>query len=633
VGRSAEARRTVELGVATEAVDANEQLLLEHPGLHNFWDGKKWVVSHERFQMAADAAGVTLPTPPAIETRDMFEVAHSYAAERLTECKAQGVSIVPDETPMVSFDLEGMLGDNLLQGLGIDIDNFRSSLDRSHSQSIGDTCTDNGCTFRIVRIDTPKDLTIDRDLAGETLKMQVLSTVRDASETVSDKVGQRIIASSLEWIGIEQPRFLDTRGIHAPIPAVRFSNLDFSKFPLQEIQDADPEQKKVWVFEDIQQGFAVVQDGAQRYVISENPTMALEARLARVDKEALTGDDPGIFHQRLERFLGAVSRNESAAIVLARAMDSDEAAMSPESRQYAIGASQLLRHPGTVFIKSSRSAGGELVLRCTKDASGAAVIESDSSEVGDILAQYTRKVSKAASQDSASDFLGKLFAEKAIQSVSRQGSVEAFLSTALGCMETPIVEEEIPVTRLKTKLGIEKAEFRMIIQDNNLVAHYAKSSLKDIAANISRGGQGRSSQQVVRGIFQQKLAGRMPQAEINEKAGKSLQKLESSAQTFAREFAKKLTESGSSRNTRDFAVDLCPVWDEKTQDLKFVLLEVQYVYGFSGLEQVSPAKAAQVRAFKDAEAKRIRRGVAVKFFGDRVKALLSQRPPNENGRD
>jgi hypothetical protein len=132
-----------------------------------------------------------------------------------------------------------------------------------------------------------------------------------------------------------------------------------------------------------------------------------------------------------------------------------------------------------------------------------------------------------------------------------------------------------------------------------LVAHYAKASLSDIAANISLGGRGRATKQVVRGIFQQQLAGVMPQEEINQRAGESLSKLTTMAETFAREFAKEVVKSGVTRSLNDFAVDICPVWDAEAQDLRYVLLEVQYGYAFEGLRHISPEKADEVQEFKD----------------------------------
>lgn len=206
-------------------------------------------------------------------------------------------------------------------------------------------------------------------------------------------------------------------------------------------------------------------------------------------------------------------------------------------------------------------------------------------------------------REQADDDLSKFNKNMARNSVSSHGSVECFLAKALERMDTPIVEGEIPVTRLETKLGSEKAEFRMIMQGRDslsLVAHYAKSSLHNIAANISLGGHARSSQQVVRGIFQQKLKSKVSQDEINRRAGESFSKLQHVAERFGQEFAEKLAHSNSPRRLVDFAVDISPVWDEQAQDLRFFLLEVQYGYAFQRLRSISPSKAQKVQEFKEA---------------------------------
>jgi hypothetical protein len=169
-------------------------------------------------------------------------------------------------------------------------------------------------------------------------------------------------------------------------------------------------------------------------------------------------------------------------------------------------------------------------------------------------------------------------------------------------MKTPIVEEQINATRVRMREGSLKAEFRMIFQGQEelkLVGHYAKASLSDVAANISLGGRGRSTEQVIRAIFQQELKGKVRQAEINQRAGTSFLKVQDVAQTFAREFAKELAKSQSQRRLVDFAIDLIPVWDVETQDLRVFLLEVQFGYRFKGLESISSEKARQVQSFRD----------------------------------
>ena len=189
-------------------------------------------------------------------------------------------------------------------------------------------------------------------------------------------------------------------------------------------------------------------------------------------------------------------------------------------------------------------------------------------------------------------------------------------------METPIIEEEIPVARYTTKLGVEKCEFRAIFQGLDtpeLVGSYAKASLKDIAANISIAGRGRHTVQVIRGIMQQRLEGKYDQTEINSRATKTLERFEQSVTQFATDFADKLS---TITPLKDFAVDVVPTWNTETDDIDFYLLEVQYAYGYEGLRAVAPGTAAQVTSFKEKKAE-LRKTFTVVDRINRLRSLVS----------
>lgn len=575
-------------------LDKNGELLLNVPGLHNFWDGKKWVVSHERFQTVADCANVVLPPPSPLKEADLFATVRSYQSHRLQKHKGASSSLVKDSACSTGEILE-MLGDQLLSRIGCNVDELYAG-----HEDYGNQLPSYGGPFEVqaVRIEAPRELNICRFAVGANLAQLAKSSTRDKERTLTDKVAQRTIASELAWTGLQQPCFLDAREISPPKLCVEFSQCDLSGFPLKTIREASPGARRIWVFEDTQQGFAVVHDGERRFVASSNPiVMRLVDRLGLAVPTGI-GESRANFDSKLQVLINLLQGMRSFCVVLACSEPTEKSS----DEQLAADALQILSHPNPIFIKSSRSAGGKLVLRSRKDSAGAPIIESDSSEVGEILSHYVRKANQAAQGLSATNVQTRCFAEAAAQSVKRRGSVQAFLKQALESMEAPIVEGEIPVTRYRTTIGEEKAEFRMIMQGDDelkLVAHYAKASVNDIAANISLGGRGRTTQQVVRGIFQQQLAGRVSQEDINRRAGESLRNLTDMAETFAREFAHRVGESRAARTLNDFAVDICPVWDAKAMDLRYVLLEVQYGYAFEGLKGVSPSKANVVQNFKD----------------------------------
>ena len=68
--------------------------------------------------------------------------------------------------------------------------------------------------------------------------------------------------------------------------------------------------------------------------------------------------------------------------------------------------------------------------------------------------------------------------------------------------EGDLVHEGI-LQEIELLLGLHDLEGR---EDVELVASYAKASLKDVAANISIAGKGRHTVQVIRGIMQQPIS-------------------------------------------------------------------------------------------------------------------------------
>jgi hypothetical protein len=579
------------------AEDKNKELLLKHPGLNHFWDGKKWVVSHERFRAVASAADITLAKPQQAGPQDLFATHGSYDITGVIEITEAKTSVVSE--PIVINEVVLILGNALVEALGGD----ESRIEGDNCVNTGPTvlpCFDCDVPVEVIRVDVPDEHTCEREFPGSELLAQVRAKERDAEAAKTDKVGQRNIASQITsempQLGIEQPRYLDARSLNPPPDVVRFSKIDLSAFPLEEIKAADPSQKRVWVFEDTYQGFAVVHDGEQRYVASFNPTIKQFAGMLGLTRSAYGGDQSVSFDMRLSALVRRLHENPAFSVSLL-----DYGSERPSSNDLKTAAQEILGHPTRVYLKSSRSSRGELVLRISRDENDLSVIESDSSEVGELLANYTKAVESLRLQ--RGDFEVPYLSELAKQVLQSSGSVEGFLARVLVHMETPILEEEIPVTRYKTKLGSEKAEFRMIMQGRDeptLVAHYAKASLNDIAGNISLQGWSRATAQVVRGIYQQKLKGILPQTEINDRAGRALETLTHSAETFAKEFVKRVRESGSKKDLADFAIDICPVWDDARGELRYVLLEVQYGYAFKGLVRVAPKKAQEVQQFRDA---------------------------------
>ena len=171
---------------------------------------------------------------------------------------------------------------------------------------------------------------------------------------------------------------------------------------------------------------------------------------------------------------------------------------------------------------------------------------------------------------------------------------KGILYELFGRLRNPIIEEEISY---ETFNG-HRAEFRLICQRDPKskafgIEGYTKVSNNGISANISLGGHGESIKDVLRGMYSQ----RMPT--ISEsKLSSIVNTAERDIMTRTKDFAEKVYSHYSSNSTlsgngveapRDFAVDLIPRWNDETRKIDYCFLEINYQYGFKGLEEVNPA--------------------------------------------
>lgn len=550
--------------------DPNRRLLSVCPDLSDFWDGSGWIVTADRLQRAAERAGVDVPEAAAAQAPALFGISLPYTVRPVKIIQGADLLRQPD-----TLLLDEMLGSSLSLTLELEISQDGCTVDFQPVEANFDVS--------LFQLAAPKSIALDRSIVGDALVERLAPIRNEIIRALADKVAQRDLVATVPEVGLNQPRYLDARALTPPDTFVEFRRPSLGNFPLQEIRATPVTAKKLWIFEDCRQGFAVVSDGKRQYVHSENPLV----RELIYDNQLESGFSKRRgFSTRLNRFLDQLSSHDKYGVCLLR--------RTPRFYEQRLNAARsVLSYPGEVFVKSSRSSDGILVLRVRGGARGDSVIQSNSSEVGELLKQYLYSLDsvRSASHRPELSVLERVALHDQLLNARKRGTMEGFLERAMSCMEAPIVEESIPVARLHTPEGPEKVECRLIFQgeaDVELVAHYVKASLNEIAANLSCGGHSRRTYDVLYGLHVQHLADQLSQAEIEKRVEDSFSLLRESGRTLARACATHYRQIVPSRPLRDFAIDWCPVWDSERGTLRFVFLEIQFTYGYSGLLTTEP---------------------------------------------
>lgn len=549
--------------------DPNHLLLAERPELSDFWDGRAWIVSAQRLERAALRAGIH-PSPSRGEVADLFGTQLPYTF-RDTQ-RVGGATIALDHDALV---IDEILGADLISALEMECYEGHESTRLQPLEFL--------FTIESFRLVTPSDVGIDRTVAGDSLLTRVASIRNEYARAIADKVAQRDLVAALSDHSIEQPRYRDSRAVNPPDSCVEFHNVIFANFPVNEIAKMPRSAKRIWTFEDCRQGFAVVSDGKRQYVYSEHPSVRKLLKSNKVEKSSRSSEP---FSARLERFLAELSENAEYRVCLLR--------RSPQlERERLELARSILAHDSELFVKSSRSSDGILVLRVAGQREDQASIQSDSVEVGELLRQYLFQVDSVcrAKTRRTTSALERVAINEEIRAVHKRSTMEGFLEKALSCMEAPIVEESIPVARLHAPTGPEKVECRLIFQGKDqleLVGHYVKASPNQTAANIACGGHSRRTYDVIYGLHNQYLEGVVSSDQISSRAATSFAHLQEQGTKLAIACAEHYRKLIPRRPLCDFALDICPVWDFERGTLRFFLLEIQFTYGFSGLTATRP---------------------------------------------
>ena len=569
------------------ASDPNRRLLSLCPDLSDFWDGNAWIVTADRLQRAAAQAGIDVPELATGEAQALFSSSTPYTPRPVE--LIQSASLIRQSDTLL---LDEILGENLSLTLELEVAQDGFTVDFQPVEANFDVS--------LFQLAAPKSIPLDRSIVGDALVERLTPIRNEIIRALADKVAQRNLVATVQDVGLDQPRYIDARSLTPPDAFVEFRHPSFDAFPIEEIARTPVTVKRLWIFEDCRQGFAVVSDGKRQYAHSENPLV--RGLISTHKLEAGLCSKRG-FSARLARFLEELSAHEEYGVCLLR--------RTPSLYERRLGvARSVLAHPGEVYVKSSRSSDGILVLRVRGGAREDVIIQSNSQEVGELLKQHLLSLDslRAVSSRRELGVLERVALHDQLLTIRKRATMEGFLERAMSCMEAPIVEESIPVARLLTPEGAEKVECRLIFQGEGeveLVGHYAKASRNEIAANLSCGGHSRRTNEVIYGLHMQRLADVLPQAEIDRRVEDSLSRLRESGIKLARACATHYRQLVPSRPLRDFAIDCCPVWDNERGTLRFQFLEIQFTYGYSGLFMTEPPVIGPIR--EDFMAQRIMR--------------------------
>ena len=569
---------------AIAAAVFTESLLKEMPILNSLRENDTWVVSDSKLRAIAAALGITPPQEEMFPPKDVMEVNVKDEETKVTYCHRPRFDYSSNEA--LEYNLDVFLGDTVAGQF--EIPAWGDLSDLSVTSKTGTIIP-----VSVLELVPPEGVEVAHEIVGEMRLHMAQRSNLELFRSVEDKVAQRNIAAKLVETGIMQPRYLDAREVHTTAKTIACMNPDLNSLPVDDILTTLRSSPHIFVVIDSAQGFLIVNDGISNYVHSDRQEISeLCKKHGLTNGNTLSTEE---FSAGLSTFLDELDRSELYTVqLLGNCKEIFKNEIIDETLIPGI-----LGHDSTLYLKSTRTSGGQLVVCKKKNEVGENTLLSDSCELGAILADGIRNAIQLA------ELVRNTIPEGAsippwIDNPNDFFSLKGVLNKILRRMKSPIVEEEIPIPRVSTELGLEKSEFRLIFQGHKtpeLAASYAKSSINEVAANISYGGRGRAIRDVLSDIYSQ--FSRLSPLEIQQSLELSHQDLLNAARKFATTFSQQYKAAGGFHDMRDFAVDLCPVWNDQNQSIDFYLLEVQCLYGFSGLMQVSPEDADKVQAFKD----------------------------------
>lgn len=598
-------------------VDESVELLRKHPALEIFRDNEKrtWVISEERlakfrqaFNLSPFQDSGTTDTNDKSTDQTLFDKMSHYTPAASLSLDGYGVEVAG--ILREGDDIQELCSPALLRKIGATeyaeyIERQSNDLDSDNDDYEEETRLINDFlrTVEVLRvtIKSPQGLEIERAISGELLLEECNKQLHEAAIAGRDKVGQRSRVGQLQIDNLHQPEFLDIRALSPSQREITFNKIDLSEIPLDWIKEEVQGKRRVILFEDSTQGFAVINNGSNIFLHSDSAEMQKAINLYSINNDDYPLD---LFKNSYNRFISML-RNGSAIKVHHLQKEIEPGSDSSEVKAVAHA---IISEGSELYVKSTRTSRGQLIINVRPDEWARPRILSDSPEVGEFLDQ----LAEVASTDEAQPAFLAGSVQKKLACI---GSLTNFLASLIDRMEAPIVERAIPVMRLKTEDGGEKIEFRMILQGDETLTvrgNYAKASLNDVAGNISIGANSRKTKDTIKMLYEQELASTHSPEQISQKTETTYDQLIAVAEHLGNSFADSLRHErlGGRNNMNDFAVDICPVWNSASSRIEFHLLEIQYRYGYTGLMNVEPEMAKDVAEYKAHTEERLGREAA-----------------------
>ena len=374
----------------------------------------------------------------------------------------------------------------------------------------------------------------------------------------ADKIFTRVLAGKIDLI--KQPEWHSL----AHIPSYKgsdiiFQNIDLSLLPIARDQDTESLPHTI-IFEDQKSGF-VLNYKSGFYTLQSNNQRVLEA-----------------FSHQLDNL--KPSQVEAQLKILS-------------SKGFSI---QSIVHDTSSLRREF------LIETFTKLPDGKWFVKDVDGSLGNHVASFEIKVGKiieidipTSQKDRYYEHTDKSYAESSLE--EQLDFVFTGKDQTFPMIDSAILEKAIPTEKIK---GII-AEPRVCMFYENArpkyLCSYSKCSIQDqTEVNKAQGGESESVENSFKRILRKRNVSEDRLATLVEQ---SINKMKEQATEFALEFNSLIKERNFHYGPL-FAIDLCPVWNAKAQEIDFVLLEVQPEPGTVGVKgNIPPDEVKAVHAYDE----------------------------------
>lgn len=413
--------------------------------------------------------------------------------------------------------------------------------------------------------------------------LEMMERLEERTPEVQGKLFQRMFANQSGIFAQPDYRDYSDYKLARPFPRT-FSDIDFSAFPVDQML-AMKGKGVTFMFENPVDGFVFLhgKDCYRFWTKNEAVRRAWNASVGETE-----------FGKRVHAFLDLLSHGLDLRKISWARIPEEEASDVDRITARVIAAS-VLAAENELYIKDALGGAGQMVLRKVGTFPNV-VIRSDSPELPEILQRLVEW------RESVLEDKSEEFSPEEIEEIRKAGTPDPLnlLELCVATMPYPIAEEVIPYEAVDGK----RAEFRLISMllpgegAFTIPGHYAKVSASEDTANISLGGYGEKSLDVIVRMYRGRFPD-LPEDRVQQRAKDLLDRMLADTVEFSNRYYEYMEKEMGVSIPRHFAVDLCPAWDEEQSDFVLYLVEVNLrYYGFKGLKACDPEAAQHVLALQ-----------------------------------